>query len=296
MSSISEQSAAQMPRAVLFATIVRTGSMTAAAAELGMSKSVVSAQLKELEHFLGVRLLERTTRTQRLTAAGTRLLPRVRAMADAWASGITEVRATRDAPSGSLRLTTPTHLYEAMVGPAIAVFAAEYPSVVLRADVSDERRALGDDFDLALRVGPSAVPSNHRVRTLGEDRDIVVARRDVDVGRPEQLIDQRWIVHAQLPRSRTFEGPRDERIDLLLPRHIEVGSAPAIRRLALEGAGVAIVPETLVRGDLAAGTLVRLVPEWHAGTIAIHAIMPSAVAPNVERFLETLREMMATSR
>lgn len=294
----TEQSPWEIPRAFVFAEVVRGGSITAAAAELGMSKSAVSAQLKELERFLGTTLIERTTRTQRLTEAGRGFLPYVHAILEAWQGGLRNVKATMQEPVGTLRITAPSYLFAAGVGRAIAAFSRHHPDVVLQAHVSDQRQTLEDGgFDLALRVADNVRNPRLFATILGEDHDIIVASPEVASGlsavsRPEQLAATRWIAHAELSTARTFEGPDGQRVELRLPQQIIAGSGLAMRALAREGAGVAVMLRAIAREDLASGRLVQLVPEWHCGERKLYAVcrLGDEGLPKIRRFTEHLRE------
>lgn len=297
-----EQSPWQMPRAFVFAEVVGAGSITAAASRLGLSKSAVSTQLKELEQFVGTQLIERTTRTQRLTEAGRAFLPHVNAMMEAWRSGLRGVKATLAEPVGVLRLTAPSYLYPAGVGQAVAAFGKSYPNVLIQAHASDQVQPVGDgEFDLAVRVAAKLDNPRLHAAALGFDEDIVVAAPSVAqelraATRPEQLAAARWIMHAELPATRTFEGRGRETVELTLPRHVIAGSGLAMRALAREGAGVAIVLGTIAREDLDSGRLVRLVPDWHCGVRSLFAVCrPAEMSlPKISRFVATLRDELDT--
>ena len=299
MFSETEQSTRHMSRAYIFAEVVRAGSLTAAAAHLGLSKSAVSAQLKELEEFVGARLIERTTRTHHLTDAGRRFLPRVHSMLGIWREGLREVKAALAEPVGTLRITVPSYLYTT-VGRAITTFAKRYPGVDVHAHVSDQRHSMeSGEFDMALRMAGQVKEAGLHVTKLGSDHDIIVATPSLaaelpGVERPDQLVHARWIVHAELPQTRTFECTDGETIELSMPRNIVAGSGPVMRTLALEDAGVAVMPRTLVREDLASGRLLQLLPEWHCGVINLFALSQpdTANSPKVRRFTEILQEQL----
>ncbi|MEM7152412.1 MAG: LysR family transcriptional regulator [Myxococcota bacterium] len=300
LSALSEQSTLwHMPRAAVFVEIVASGSITAAAKRLGLSKSVVSAHLKELEEVCGARLLERSTRRQRLTEIGERFLPRARAMTEAWSEGLRDVRAAMGEPVGTLRVTASSVVDAWLVTPAVARMTARYPRLSVRLDLSDSNRDLiEDEFDLAIRVGP-LVDSDLRVRRLGVDRDVVVAspelaRRLGEIERPEQLSDVPWVVHSQLPTRRRFVGPGDERLELETPGKVVLNSSSSLVYLLSEGVGVGFVPWSLAWGEIEAGRLVRVIPGWHGGEVPIHAVWGSGkfVPPKTRVFLEVLVEVM----
>lgn len=291
-----------MPRAAVFVEIVAAGSITAAAKRLGLSKSVVSAHLKELEEVCGARLLERSTRRQRLTEIGERFLPRAQAMTEAWGDGLRDVRAAMDEPVGTLRVTASSVVDAWLVTPAVGRMLARYPELTVQLDLSDSNRDLiEDEFDVGIRMGP-LVDSDLRVRRLGADRDVVVAspalaRHLGDVERPEQLSDVPWVVHSQLPTRRRFVGPDDERVELETRGKVRLNSSSSLVYLLGEGVGVGFVPWSLARTEIEAGRLIRMIPGWHGGAVPIHAVWSSGkfVPPKIRVFLEVLLEVMEIS-
>ena len=288
-----------MPRVAVFVEIVAAGSFTGAARRLKLSKSVVSSHLRELEGALGVRLLERSTRRQRLTDHGERFLPHAQRICRAWTHALQEATAARSEPTGTLRVTAPSMLGPTLVTRAVSQMSRGYPELVIDVDMSDQSKGLIEDgFDLAIRAGP-LVPSELRTRLLGHDRDIIVATEKLagrfsEARRPEQLVGAPWLVHAHLPARRTFLGPRQERVELAVRPRVRLSSASTLLELLRTGLGLGVFPAGVAKPDLDAGRLVQLLPQWHAGEIPIHAVwVPGNFQPpKVRRFIDVLAQIV----
>ena len=114
-----------------FVAVADCGSFTKAAAQLGLSTGSLSHTIRELEERLGVPLLNRTTRSVALTAAGERMLTRLRPLFDEFDAAVDSVNAFRDRPAGQLRITVPPPVASFVLAPLLARFIAQYPEIVL---------------------------------------------------------------------------------------------------------------------------------------------------------------------
>ena len=165
----------QLRQMSLFARVVEAGSISAAAAQLELSKSVVSQHLKALEQELGVVLLKRTTRRQHLTEAGQTFYERCRALnqvaEEAWA----EVQQRTGELKGRIRLTAPDALMAPLIAPLVAELLKVSPGLQPELIASDAQLDLmQQQIDLAIRVGESP-DSQLRQRRIGEFRDVLCA-------------------------------------------------------------------------------------------------------------------------
>lgn len=165
----------------IFAHIVELGSITAAAEQLKLSKSVVSQHLKALETELGLSLLKRSTRRQQLTPAGEDFYKHCKALNQQVEFAWSEARAAQLEPSGEVRITAPNALMGTVVAPALAPLLNKYPKLSLSLISSDQHLALLDDnIDLAIRVGASQV-SNLKQRRIGEFHDVLCAGKACNI-------------------------------------------------------------------------------------------------------------------
>src|SRR5689334_12143146 len=135
-------------------SVAEKRSFTAAAAELRVTPSALSQSIRALEERVGVRLLQRTTRSVGLTEAGARFLSRLKPAMDGVRDAFASLSELRDRPAGLLRLTMPRLGYESVVGPRLPEFLAQYPDVDLELSVDDAFvDVVKEGFDLGMRIG-----------------------------------------------------------------------------------------------------------------------------------------------
>lgn len=275
--------------------IVQAGSFTRAADLLGSEKARVSRRLSRLEARLGVRLLERTTRSLRLTEVGREIFERAVAVLSAVED--TEQAAARlhDAPRGVLRLTCGVEFGLLVANRWISEYLRRYADVTVEADFTGRVVDLvHEGFDLALRIGELA-DSSLAARRLGELGYGLYAapaylRRH---GTPRRIDDLGQ--HALLMftgggfRSgwRLVEGGRTVSIDG--PARLRVNNSFAARDAALAALGVALLPDPVARG----APLKRVLPGVQAPRIPCSAVFPSAryLAPKVRAFVDLALEL-----
>jgi DNA-binding transcriptional LysR family regulator len=265
----------------IFAKTIDHGSFRGAARELHLSPSVISHHVSQLEEHLGVALIYRSTRKLTLTNEGQRLLTATRNMLDAVEGELQDLSATAGEPSGELRITLPSVLSLSHITDQIAAFSRAYPRITLMADFSDSRRALIDDgFDLAIRMGPN--PKNSAtLRTLFEVRRVLVASKGYLATRtvgndPVALAGWEWLALAPVQNvPLSFKNKDGETIKIKPAPHMFTNDAQALHRLALAGAGLAIVPEFLVAPDIESGAMEYVLPSWELSSISVFAEWPA---------------------
>ncbi|MCB9616777.1 MAG: LysR family transcriptional regulator [Sandaracinus sp.] len=270
-----------LPLLAVFASVARHGSFTAAAGELGLAKSVVSEQVRNLEARIGVRLLERTTRRVRCTQVGDEVREAAERMLEAAAEVRRAADAHRDAPTGTLRVAATLDLGVRFVAPAVATVCERYPNLRVELALDDsETDLIAAGVDVALRLG---VPKDSRLvtRKLAVDREIVVASPSLahawPASRPRELQGAPWLLHGRLARlPMRFHGPRrGEDTITVKPARGVASTADALRALARGGVGFAVLPLHLVEDDLRVGALVRVCEPWYRREIGIHLMLPS---------------------
>ncbi len=228
-----------------FLAVVEHGSFRGASRALGVPRSTLSQRVAALEERLGVQLLDRTTRSVRLTDAGAlyrqEVTPALDALSDAEAT-ITD--RTRE-PTGQLRMTAPYELGQGLLGPVIGRYTARHPEVRVVVDLLDRQVNLVEEgYDLALRVGPLA-DSQLVARRLGEPQRIglFASTRYLDrEGRPaspSELDRHRCLVMtgALDPTRWSFRSGQAS-----VKPTIAVNSFVVLRQLAEAGAGIARMP------------------------------------------------------
>lgn len=270
--------------------LAQQGSYTAAAARLGVSKAAMSQRMAELERAAKVTLVQRTTRSLRLTEAGERLVHETRASFEQIEQSFAQVRDLAAQPSGLLRVTAPVALARQQLMPLLADFLKDYPDLRLELDMSDRLSALATEgFDLAIRH-TARPPDTHVAWTLCDTQSVLVASRAYLRRRGEPQTPEDLQAHNCLhyPRSQetpawTFE-PRDpqlgnERLTVPVTGNLAANNSEALREAALTGAGIALMPDFSAQAALRQGKLVQVLPGWRPlGSFAetIYAIRPYA--------------------
>jgi DNA-binding transcriptional LysR family regulator len=254
-----------------FAAIVEHGSFAKAAAQLGISPSALSQTIRGLETRLGVRLLNRTTRSVAPTEAGGRLLARLQpALADLDAA-VTDVATMRDTPSGTLRINSTRIAALHHLGPLIGPFLNAYPDITLDIVVEDRLvDIVGGRFDAGVRLGEMVEKDMVAVKLGGELRMMVVGSPTylARAGRPKtprdlqshRCINFRWPTDGSLYRWEFERGT--EKLEVLGAGPLLINEPELALAAALDGVGLAYLFEHHVGPHVAAGRLVHLLKEW----------------------------------
>lgn len=289
--------------------LAQQGSYTAAAARLGVSKAAVSQRIAELERTAGIALVQRTTRSVRLTEAGQRLVDDTRASFEHIAQCFSRVRDEAGSPRGLLRVTAPVALARQQLVPRLAEFLRQYPEVRLELNLSDRLSSLATEgFDLAIRHTANP-PDTHVAWTLCATQSVLVANRAYlrRRGTPREPMDLAQHNCLHYPRSQdtpawTLE-PRSasagtERVTVQVSGSLAANNSEALRDAALNGLGIALLPDFSAQAALSAGKLVQVLPQWKpVGAFAeqLYAIRPySAHVPRaVTALVAFLRDALA---
>jgi DNA-binding transcriptional LysR family regulator len=252
-----------------FVAVVELKSFTKAAKQLALSPPRVSEMVRKLEERLGVRLVERTTRSVAPTAAGERLLERLRPVLDEYQSALESTNEFRGRPVGQLRLTAPPPA-DVFLGTAIPRFLAQYPEISLDLSFNEALTDIvAQRFDAGIRIGERIERDMIAVRVTDE-LPLVVAGSPAyfaQRGRPKSPKD---LVAHDCIRTRFASGTylpwrfRVKRRDLEV--HVEgrlvVNSASLARRVAVEGLALIQTPLLLIASDLSEGKLMTVLEQW----------------------------------
>jgi DNA-binding transcriptional LysR family regulator len=248
-----------------------SGSFTAAAQRLGITKAAMSLRIGELERAAGVALVQRTTRSVRLTEAGQQLVDATGGAFAAIEQGFASVRDLAAAPSGVLSVTAPVALGRQQLVPRMPAFLKQYPNVRLELELSDRLSSLSKEgFDLAIRHADAA-PETHVAWTLCETASVLVATRAYlrRCGTPKSPADLAG--HACLTYLRRGDAPswsfepvrgRGERVSIAVGGAFSANNSEALRDAALGGLGIALLPDFSAQAELASGRLVEVLGQW----------------------------------
>lgn len=254
----------------VFAAVARQRSFRKAATERGVSASALSHAVRSLEERLGVRLLNRTTRSVTPTDAGFRLLARLEPAIREIGEALAELDTLRSIPAGVLRLNVPRPAARLVLAPLLAGFVAKYPRVTLEIVTDDALiDTIGEGFDAGIRFGESLAADMIAVPIGAAQRFTVVAAPAYLAvhGAPTSPAD--LINHACIGRrfpsgSRyAWEFTKDgQDINVAVEGPLLLDDEDLIVRAALDGAGIAHVYETQVRSYVKTGRLITVLDKW----------------------------------
>jgi DNA-binding transcriptional LysR family regulator len=267
-----------------FIAVAREQSFTKAAAQLGVSQSALSYTIRTLEARLGLRLLTRTTRSVSLTEAGERLLRSIGPRFDEIESEIAALSAMRDKPAGTIRITTVEHAAETILWPALAPLLAEYPDINVEI-ISDYglKDIVADRYDAGVRLGEQVDKDMISLRISADLRMAVVGAPTYFEGRAKPDVPQDLIEHSciklRLPTHGAFyawEFQKDgQELKVRIQGRTAFNTVGMMRQAALDGFGLAYLPEDQVETAIKEGKLVRVLADWCPPRPAYHLYYPS---------------------
>ncbi|MCI4592248.1 LysR family transcriptional regulator [Sphingobium sp. BYY-5] len=254
-----------------FQAVAEERSFTKAAAKLGVAQSTLSHTIKQLEERMGIRLLTRTTRNVAATVAGERLLqtiaPRIAEIEDEIAALMT----FRERPSGSIRLTLSDHALESVVWPKLRPVLSAYPDIGVELILdSSFRNIVEEGFDAGVRLGESVEKDMIAVRIGPDWRLVAVASptyldaHDAPV-HPQDLVRHICINmrHETAGGLYAWEFEKDgQALRVRVKGQLTFNNSYAMIDAAVNGYGIAYVPENIVEQHIASGLLVQILDDW----------------------------------
>jgi DNA-binding transcriptional LysR family regulator len=283
----------------VFVAVAEAKGFRAAGDRLGVSGSAVSQALRKLEERIGVALVQRTTRSVRLTEAGERLYAAARPALDELGAAVDAVGELSDEPRGTLRLHVSSAAEKFLRGPMLAGFLAANPRIQLDLFVSDEPvDIVAAGYDAGIRLGEVidrdmiAVPVSGDIRLVVVGAPAYFARRAKPT-HPRDLVEHEcinWHPTAEAPpyRWEFTEDGRDFSVDV---RARVLTNDPALNiRLAREGAGLTLADDR-VRDDVARGALVPVLEEFSTPFPGFYLYYPQRrhVSPALRALIDLLR-------
>ena len=247
-----------------------SGSFTAAAQRLGVTKAAMSQRIAELERAAGVALVQRTTRSVRLTEAGQQLVDTTGSAFGEIEQCFASVRDLASEPSGVLSVTAPVALGRQQLAPRMAAFLQQYPNVRIELELTDRLSSLSQEgFDLAIRHADTA-PDTHVAWTLCETRSLLMAtpaylRRHGVPAAPEDLASHACLTYLRrgdVPSWSFVPAEGGARTSIAVKGGFSANNSEALRDAALSGLGIALLPDFSAQADLARGKLVTVLPRW----------------------------------
>lgn len=265
-----------------FVAVVQSGSFSGAAERLGMSRSMTTKYVADLEKRLGARLLNRSTRKMSLTEIGKDYFEQSRVILEALDSLEERVALQTRTPRGTLRITAPVHYGSNSLPAILAEYLEVYPEISFTLDLDDRFLDIIDkEYDVALRIADL-------------DDSSAVARKLFDIpcymcaspaylaenGRPvspAELSKHNCLRYSNLKRKSiwSYRVSRHQTVSIPVHGNAFANNGEALCHLAVSGAGVILEPEFVVRKAIEEGSLTRLFPEYDWSPRALYVVYPS---------------------
>ncbi len=281
----------------IFARVARTGNMSAAGREMGLSPAVVSKRVSLLEERLGARLFQRTTRHLTLTETGEGYFKRVVDILSLVEEAEDFVSRRNTTPRGLLKITAPTTFSRLHIAPYLADFVAKYPEIDLDFQITDDMfDIIRDGFDLAIRIGELEDSSLVAKKLAADTRVICASPKYLDeAGTPASLADLQAhnCLSAGAQDVWRLDGP-DGPHQLRLSGNIRSNSAEFTRQAIVAGLGIGLRSTWDIGPELNNGDLRIVLPEYRGSSnVAIYAVYPSRefMPSKVNVFIEFLSEL-----
>ncbi|MET0613204.1 MAG: LysR family transcriptional regulator [Pseudomonas caspiana] len=289
----------------VFVRVVETGSMTAAALECGMSTTMVGNHLRALEQRLGVSLLKRTTRRQGLTEFGATYYQRCVDVLALVADSEQLAAQSQDIPQGTLRITAPFTFGSESLAPALSEFIDRYPQIKLDIVWSNERMDLiGQGFDAAIRLG--RLHSSSLIARPLQDYTLTLCaapsylkRRGIPL-EPMDLQQHDCLAFAY-PAGDDWSAAEkhwrltgaDGEVRVPVSGPITMNTSAGLHKAARAGAGIVMMPDALVREDLADGRLIALLPDYQLPCRPMHLLYAQDRyrSPKLRSFVDFVMEL-----
>lgn len=276
--------------------VVELGSFSAAGAALGVSHSIVSRQIRQLETHLGAQLLNRTTRRFALTAAGHDYYAASRAILDALDSADRGAALHQAEPSGVLRINAPMAFGVLQLASWLPQFCARYPAIHIDLVCNDQFVDLiPGSFDVALRLARGLPDSTLVARRLASSGVVAVASPAYlaahgQPAAPSDLPAHNCLIYtlADKPRLWSFDDRDGARHDIDVSGTLQTNTGMALRGAAIGGMGIACVATFIAGAALQRGELLQVLPEYTLPPRELYAVYPHShhLAPKVRAFID----------
>jgi DNA-binding transcriptional LysR family regulator len=267
-----------------FIAVAREGSFTRAAAKLGVSQSALSHTLRGLEARMAIRLLNRTTRSVAPTTAGERLLLAIAPRFEEIESELAAIIETRDTPAGTIRITTTDYAADTVLWPRLSKVLPDYPDIkiemVVDYGLSD---IVADRYDIGVRWGAQVAKDMIAVR-IGPDARLAIVgspaylEKHPEPKQPKDLLHHNCITLRLPTRGGLYawelkKGSRE--IQVRVDGQLTFNGVYQMLNAAIDGAGLAFVPEDLAQPHVTGGRLQWVLKDWFPTFPGLHLFYPS---------------------
>lgn len=271
-----------------FAAVVDAGSFTLAAARLGTTQSALSHTLKRLESRLGIRLLNRTTRSLAPTEAGARLFQQLQPLLESATEGLAELLQTRDEPGGRVRISSADHIAETVVWPRLSALLVRHPGIHLDLDVDNQLvDIVAQRYDAGIRLGNNVAQDMIAVPISPPQQLVVVGAPAYFRGRrlprhPQELAEHECILRrtqsSRAPHPWEFER-EGQRLRVGVSGRLGFNQPQLVLQAAAAGFGLACLLRSQAADLLESGQLVSVLDDWSATLPGYYLYYPSRRQP-----------------
>jgi DNA-binding transcriptional LysR family regulator len=282
-----------------FVRVVETGSFSAAARQLHVGQPAVSKTVAQLENWLQVALLTRSTHGLTPTEAGQRFYERARAAIHEADEAERAARGAGAGLSGCLRVSAATTFARLHIVPFLPQFLDQHPELEIDI-VLDDRviDLIAEGIDVCLRIGnlPDSTAIAHKLATCG--RSVLATpgylARAGTPRTPAELADHQAVTHSQLSNAWAFERDRTE-VSVAVHGRVRVSAAEGLRAAVLADMGLAVVADWMFAGELASGAVCRVLTEWALPPVDLWALFPAGrlVSAKARQFVAFVEGILA---
>lgn len=265
----------------LFVRVAELGSFSAVAEQLGVGRSVVSRQIATLERYLKVKLIHRTTRRLTLTTEGSLYLESCQQILGMVEAASSSLLAQDAAPRGVIKISLPLSFGLIKVHAWLLEFMNQHPEVDLRVHFSDSRLDLIEEgLDVSVRV-TNVLEETTVVRRLGSCQIVVVASPEYlltygEPKHPDELSRHACLGYFLRGESEPWRFNVEEQIKAYyLPHRLQANNGDALAEAAVQGMGLAVLPDFIAEAYLASGQLVSVLEEFTPLSLGIYGVLPS---------------------
>lgn len=280
----------------IFHEVVNAGSFTLAASNTGHSTSYISKEINKLEGRLGVRLMNRTTRSLSLTPEGELYFQQCQQIISDAQQAQLALAGQSLTPSGTLRVSCLASLDMNELHDVFSGFLNQYPQVNLELDLSNRKVDLiAEGFDVIVRATPQLDDSSFISRKIMSSRGITVASPDYlqqhgTPQKPEDLRQHKCICYSNLkqPKLWHFKNQYGKETQLEVPCHIMSNSSEMELKLCKSGHGIVRLPKFILKDELETGELVELFTDFQSQEINVYLVYASRkhLSPKVRAFID----------
>lgn len=283
---------------VYFYQVVEQGSFTRASHVLGIDKSILSRRISKLEHSLKVKLLYRSTRVLSLTELGHQFYHHCKNIIKESDAAFQTVLAVREKPSGRIRMTCPALFSQFHFGQYLIDFMKQYPDVQINIIATERFVDLNQEgIDVALRFQSSPLIDSSMVAlNLGASEHILVASPNYHKNHPP-VIHPKDIAHAKTLFKSRGDGlvlwnlkhhKTAEQLSITINPVLQSDEWLILKRAALAGLGVAVMPKKYCQHELNSGELIHVLQDWAVPTATLYLMYPTKryMIPSVRHFID----------